>query len=477
MSLKTKFILPALMALGFLSFLAACEEDTSKIGGGIVQGEVSITVLSDTLDLQAIPLEMQSFDGRTGTLLLGNIQVPEYGKLNCSFVTRLMCAPSLNIADSVWNLDNYLERIDSCKLLMGVERTGISGDSLAPQKLNVYLLNKQLPSDIDNNFDPEGYYNPADLIGSHSYTVSNVGAKDSVFFNQNYVALNIDLKLDFAKEIFEKYKNEPETFAWPQTFAKYIPGIYVKSAFGKGCVANIYQAFIAIYYHTKALSTTVENGDTIKHVNNITNMAVPFTVSPEVLSSNNIRYDISEQIREMNQEGNIVLTTPGGFNARFRFPAEKIIEYYNEKESHLALVNELLLTIPADSVENKLGLGVAPNLLLVKESEYENFFNKNSLPDNKTSFSAAYTSSDNSYHFSSMRDYILELLKKDKIEEDDIMFRVVPVDISYETVSGYYGSGTTYVTKCVPYIVRPTMTRLHTEKAIIDFSFSSELIE
>ena len=76
-----------------------------------------------------------------------------------------------------------------------------------------------------------------------------------------------------------------------------------------------------------------------------------------------------------------------------------------------------------------------------------------------------------------MRTYILDLLKKEKLTDEDLDFTILPVSLTYETNSDYYGSSTSYVTKCSPYTIKPTMTRLHTDKATIVFTFSSQLLD
>lgn len=116
----------------------------------------------------------RNYDSRSGSLLLGNLDIPEYGKLNCSFVTRLMCVQDLPQADTVG-----VERIDSCKFLLGIVKGNLTGDSLAPQRLSMYRLTQQLPNNITNEFNPSGYYSSSSLLGKQNYTVSTILMTDS----------------------------------------------------------------------------------------------------------------------------------------------------------------------------------------------------------------------------------------------------------------------------------------------------------
>lgn len=472
-----------LSCVAVISALSSCDDDNTSIGSVITSNEVVIT--NDTLTNQILAgkaIYIDSFNSKTGNLMIGKIQNEKYGNLSCSFVTQLMCATNLQIPDSLFSMPDFINRVDSCKLILGAERTDITGDSLAPQLLTVYKLTKMLPSDINNNFDPAGYYDPSTPFASRSYTLSEIASRDSVFYNNSYIDISVDLPVEFGKSVIREYQTNPGIFQWPQTMAKdFLPGFYIENSFGNGCVANISSVYLGIFYHILTeKETTNDAGNketTVVHENSI---AIPFTVSPEVLSSNNISYMPSEYVTQKNNDdtdGEVVLTTPGGYIAQVIIPGRQLVESYLSRNKNLSTVNELVLQIPAESFDNEAGIGVAQNVLLVKSSEYEEFFAKNKIPDNLTSFTGVYNASSKKYLFSSMREYFLNLLSQDTISDDDLTFTIVPVEIGTETSSNYYGSGTTYVTKCVPYTAKPTLTLLKTNEATLIFSFSTQIID
>ena len=483
--MKLTRIFAILLVAATTGAFIACQDDNSTIGSVIAAGEVDITIDTfyfETRDISTLnvkSIQIDNFDSRTGNLLIGSIYTPDYGSLSCSFVTRFMCASDLQIPDSLL----LPERVDSCKLIMGASRSDIAGDSLAPQKLSVFKLNRQLPADIDNSFNPEGYFDPkSGLLGSLSYTVSNISEKDSMFYNGNYIPIDVELPKSFGVEIFENYLNNPDIFAWPQTMAeKFLPGLYIESTFGNGCVANITEAFIGVYYYNLKNVKTVVDGDTIIKQEHVTNLALPFSVSPEVLSSNNISYKPAESIFQRNEKasatGECLLTTPGGFIASFNFPIEVLLNQYREKNIHLSTVNELLFYLPAETIESENSIDVAESVLLIKASEYESFFNENKIPDDVTSFTGVYDPTNSRYVFTSLRQYFIDMLEKDTLTDEDTEFIIVPVEITTETQSGYYGTSTTYVTKCVPYTKKPTLTLIKFNEASALFSFSTQMID
>ena len=473
---STLSFLPQSLIISVISIIAfiSCEDETSRIGPSITPGEVTITIDSLTYSLLASPIYSETFDSKSGNLLVGNLDIPEYGSLECSFVTRFMCAPSLSIPDSLFTE----ERIDSCKFVMLVKRGDLTGDSVAPQKVSVFALSKQLPDNIDNLFDASGYYDSNFPLGSRSFVVSNIAQSDSNFIKGSFVSIDVPLDIDFGKSILRKYKTDPDIFQWPQTMTGFLPGFYVQQSFGSGCVANIREAYVALYYHKKVLKTVIQDNDTTVTLVNQKDSVMPFIVSPEVLSSNNVTYKVSESIRERINQGETILTTPCGYNSLIKLPVKDLIERYESKNKHLSTVNDLILKIKATTIDNKMGIAPAPDIIMVKASEFEDFFNKNKVPDNVTSFSATYNATTGYYQFSSLRNYIINLLDKTEITEEDTEFILVPVDISTEVVSNsYYGTATTYVTKCVPYTIKPTVTILNTKEATIIFSFSSQQID
>lgn len=473
--MKIKSIYTAAAALFSIAAFSSCEDSTSPIGSSLVNGEVTITVDTLEMKLDASSILRSDFDSRTQTKLLGRINVPEYGSLDCSFVSQLMCTTKMNIPDSITVND-----IDSMRMVLTVPRGSLTGDSLAPQQLKVYQLIKQLPSDINSEFDPEGYYDPSSPLGVKSYTLSALSMGDSLFKRQTSIRIPVLLPRKLAQDVFTAYRNNPQTFQWPQTFAQYFPGVYVEQNFGNGCIGVISAMKFYTYWHyTKQVYKKKDDDSGEYHYVPVTlrDSICLFSSQPEVLSANRITYNVSDYLKNLANSGKSIITTPGGYYVDIKFPAQEIIDRYDRDLYSVAVVSKLSFEIPAEAVENSYGLQAAPHLLMVKASEREAFFRNNKVPDGKTSFYAPYNAEKKCYSFSGMREYILDLIDSRKpVDPADMEFSLVPVVVSTEEVAGY-SSSTTYVTRCAPYIGRPTVTRLDTDKAIICFSYSRQTME
>lgn len=466
----------AVAILALVSVFTSCDDDVSPIGGSLVQGEVSITVDSLVTAIPAQSVYYNTFDSRTLTKLLGRINVPEYGNLSCSFVTQMMSAQAMNIPDSISVAD-----LDSMRLVLSVLKGALTGDSLAPQQLRVYRLERQLPSGISSDFNPDGYYSASSLMGSKSYTISNIAKGDSAMKANSTVRIPVKMPLEFAIDLFNKYREGSPVFDWPSSFNQYFPGIYVTQNFGNGCIANISKAEFFTYWHRINRTLDMQPDSTYAYVNHIVRDSVCLLASqPEVLSSNIISYSPSDYLRGMAEAGNSVITTPGGYFVNIDFPAQTLLDAYHRHNASMAMVSSLKFEIPANEIHNDYGLTVAPYLLMVKRSELDSFFAENKVPDGENSFYAAFNSETGSYRFDTMRAYFLNLLAKEEkgesLSADDTEFVLVPVNITTETTTGY-NSVTVTVTRCLPYMVRPTMTLLHTDRSIICFTYSTQQID
>lgn len=457
--------------------LTSCNDDVSPIGGSLFDDQVRVFVDSAQYRLQASTQEVGEIDARSSYNLLGNINVPEYGSLNASYVTRMMCAAALNLPDSITE-----QHIDSMRMVLQVPRANIVGDSVAPQQLKAYLLNKQLPSDITSDFDPTGYYNASTPLTKCNYTLSGLALSDSAFKALKVLPVSLPMPKDWAIDTFKAYRENSEAFAWPSTFAKYMPGLFIENTFGRGCMAAVQATKLFTYYHYSVERTVLEGDEAVKKTVLMKDSICLFSSAPEVLASNNLDYKPSDNIKNLYNSGQKIITSPLGYRVKFTFPGNELLEEYYTHQSDLSTINNLALAIPAVEIKNDYGIGVPPYLLMIRTSEIDDFFANGKVPDNLTSFYSTYSSANSRYYFDSMRQYLVDLNEKyGKVSDEEFQqlcdFTLIPVTLQRESSSSSYdGTTTNYVTGCTPYLERPTMTLLDTDKAVIVFTYTHQYI-
>ncbi len=437
----------------------SCEEN-STIGSSIAQEEVKI-VVDSAYFIKGKTIKSARIQSRTITQLLGKIDATGYGYLTSDIVTQFMPAGKI---DTVGVSEND---IDSIKLLLQIPNGGYIGDSITPMGLKIYRLNKQLPSPIYSDFNPEGYYSNEDIIGEAIYTASALGMSDSIA-KLTYRTVYVDLPVSLGKEFFNKYKENPNIYSSPSEFAKFFPGIYITNSYGSGRIMKITNSQVKLYYH-KTLTMEGTNIDsTYYKVGNY------FAVTPEVITNNNILFNISDDLEAMIQNGENVIVAPAGTNVEITFPTKDIIDSYKKNGGNLSVINSLTFEIPVSKINNEYNITPPPYVLLIKKTEVDDFFAKNKVTDNETSFYAIYNSSKKCYQFSDMRSYIINMSQKDEISDEDCEFVIVPVSVNTESTSSY--SSSIYLKDIVPYIETPVMAKLHLENAKIKFIYSSQSI-
>lgn len=461
---KTLYVL---MALCMLFGAYSCSDE--NIGSSITDS-MSHVIMDSSFTMTGASVRNSSLQARSSAQLLGIINSPGYGTLASDVVSEFM--PAANIDTSGTKLD----WIDSCRLVMRIAADGFTGDSLVPMRLNVYRLNRQLPSPIYSDFNPDGYYSKSDLLGSTSYSANSLQLPADSAYANTYREVYVPMPVSLAKDIFNLYVTDKSVFNTPSKFARHFPGIYIANSYGKGRVMNFYDTELEVFYRKHQLRA--DTTDTI-----VTATQSYLGVTPEVQINNNVSLTIDQSVKSMVDAGEAIVMGPAGYEVRVKFPIQEIIDSYRKNVgTDLAVINSLSLSLPVEQVKNKYDIAPPSYLLMVKEGHKQEFFDGDSLTNSKDSFYASYNASTKSYEFTGMRDYVLNIInnKGGHATDDDVNLVITPVDVTTYTQSSsyYYGYGTssgkTVVTKIAPAISYPSIAKLLLNKAKIKITYSKQ---
>ena len=465
-----------ILAAAVLLGLHSCTDET--IGVSITDSVSSIIEDSSfVITGHAVPNDRVQM--RTTTKMLGDLSASGFGRITASAVTMWMPAAKIDTTGIT------AQSIDSCRLRLRLPSSGgYTGNAQAPMRLNVYRLNKPLPSPIYSDFDPTGYYDSNDLLATEPYSPTSgwleVGTstyQGTTTVQDTVRVISVPMHVELAQEVYNAYVNDPAAFLSPRTFADIFPGIYITNSYGSGHVLNIKATELDVFYHRHVvLNDTTE----VDSAFNQTYLAS----TPEVVSDNIIRYEIDDAIKQMVNAGEAIIAAPAGYEVQLRFPIQDIIDKYKANVgNNQAIINKLSLTLPVSVPETEYNIQPPTYLLMVKTSQKDNFINGDSLANNKDSFYAVYDASTSSYVFTGLRDYVLNIINNQGgiATEDDFNFTVTPVDVTnytYPQSYSYYSYGTssTVVTKISPMVSRPAIARLLLDKAKIKISYSKQIV-
>lgn len=454
-------ILPYLLgASAAFMVLTACD-DSEDIGSSVIQDEVQV-IVADGYSVSGHTVDNNRIQSRTVKQLLGAIDAKGFGTFRSDFVTQYMPAGQIDTVGIT------ADNIDSLRMMLAIPNGGYIGDSITPMGLTIYRLNKQLPSPIYSDFDPADYYDPSQPIASKIYTCSALGLADSLL-KYNYRFVYCTLPVELGRELFNAYRENPALYQEPSTFANIFPGLYVTNSFGSGRVVKIEGNTMSLHYHRTVKNQTTGNDTTYNYVGNY------YAVSPEIITNNNIRFQMSSTLTDMAAEGKSILVAPAGYDVEITFPIDSLLATYRNDADGLSVVNTLTFDIPVAEIQNDYSIAPPPNLLMVLSSRKSEFFNTNQVTDNKYSFYAAYDAVNHRYRFSGLREYFLTMLDKDEpLTPDDFTFTLTPVSIDTEN---YSSSTSFYISAIVPYVETPAMAQLLLDDAKITFTYSKQSIK
>lgn len=451
-----------LLSILITSGVCSCSDDT--IGTSLTGNTVGI-VADSSFTVSGNSVRNEVILTRTMTQLLGSINVENFGELKSDFVCQFLPATAIDTTGVTADM------IESIRLIMRSPLGGYTGDSVMPMRTNVYQLDKQLSAPLNSQFSPEGYYSENSLIGSTSYTATYNGSPNlthSTVEKGSYRTIVATLPKSLAVNIFNEFKNNPETFQSPAKFNEFFPGIYVSNSYGSGRITKIDKTFLLVNY--KRHSKTTEGNDTI-----VRDSSSYATAAPEVITNNNITMKIADNIIEKVNQGEIILQAPLGYEARIHFPIDDIVHKFNSDLDRLKVINSLSFSIPVSTIPNEYNISVPQYILLVKTSEKDSFFANNKIPDNISSFYAAYNPTTKSYEFSGMRQFLLNAINSSTEEIADAAdLTIIPVDVTSESSYDYYGSVVSTVTTISPAVSGPMICKLNLDKAKVKLVYSKK---
>lgn len=465
---KKRFLCRLFLTLAPLSLsLVSCNDDVSNIGSSLVTDQSSI-VVDSAFTITGKSVATGDLRSRTLSQLIGSIQARKYGSLSSDFVTQLMPSADFDTTGVT------PATVDSLSLMLRFYSDKITGDSMIPMGVNVFALNRQLPEKLTSSFDPTGYYDPSSPISSSAYS-SNLLYSDSLEDIGVHI-IEAKLPVSYGQEYVKTYRSNPELFTSPAAFANLFPGVYVANSFGSGRVTNIFNTRVVMYYHSKTRYTNSsgEERDTTIYYTDIIAAS-----TPEVLTNNNLRFKIDPALSDLAAKA--LLVGPLGYESRIKIPIYDVISSFKDgTEGSMGVVNSLSLSIPAEEITNDYGIEPPSHLLMVPSRDRDKFFDEQDIPDNKTSYIAAYDSTNGRYVFSGLRPYMMYMMEEelDKEEREALStFSLVPVQVSTESYTNSSYQTVEIITAVGPNIDGPTMARLKLDESKLKLTYSTETVK
>lgn len=425
------------LVIAALTF-AACDDTTEGIGGSITNKIDNINISNSAFNVTTKSIVADSVLSRNNTGLIGKMKDPETGNyVKGDYMTQLSVLPTFSIdtLDYIKQANNGSIEADSCYLLVSYNAS--YGDTIAPMKVTAYEMTKPMAEGKEyySNYDAfkKGWVNEKNQHWSSNYNLSNTSDVKNfkIYLNKKYKKDGKTYK-NYGSYIMQTYAEHPEYFKTNFKFLHNVcPGFYIKNVGGTGNMAKIWNTEL-IFYWTR--HKTINKDSTAVSIG-----YNRFDGTEEVLQLNKIENDTEnlKKLASKDQEKCTYLKSPAGIFTEVTLPIEDIMKGH-EKDT----LNTATISFPRlnnENEDNPYNFATPSTILMVQKDSLKSFFEKSKLADNRTSYTASYSSTGtykNAYTFQNIANLVSAMYKNKGKGENWNKVVLVPVNV-ITTTQGY----------------------------------------
>ena len=425
------------LVIAALTF-AACDETTEGIGGSITNKIDNINISNSAFNVTTKSIVAGAVLSRNNTGLIGKMKDPETGNyVKGDYMTQLSVLPTFSVdtLDYIKQANKGSIEADSCYLLVSYNAS--YGDTIAPMKVTAYEMTKPMAEDKEyySDYDAfeKGWVSESNQHWSSNYNLSNTSDVKNfkIYLNKKYKKDGKTYK-NYGSYIMQTYAEHPEYFKTNYKFLHNVcPGFYIKNVGGTGNMAKIWNTELIFYWTRKK---TINKDSTAVGIG-----YNRFDGTEEVLQLNKIENDTEnlEELASQDQKKCTYLKSPAGIFTEVTLPIEDIMKGH-EKDT----LNTATISFPRlnnDNEDNPYNFATPSTILMVQKDSLQSFFEKSKLADNRTSYTASYSSTGtykNAYTFQNIANLVSAMYKNKGKGENWKKVVLVPVNV-ITTTQGY----------------------------------------
>lgn len=429
------------LVIAALTF-AACDDTTEGIGGSITNKIDNINISDSAFNVTTKSIVAGAVLSRNNTGLIGKMKDPETGNyVKGDYMTQLSVLPTFDVdtLDYIKQANKGSIEADSCYLLVSYNAS--YGDTIAPMKVTAYEMTKPMAEDqeyySDYNAFKEGWVSENNEHWSSNYNLSNTSDVKNfkIYLNKKYTTKDGKTYKNYGSYIMQTYAEHPEYFKTNYKFLHNVcPGFYIKNVGGTGNMAKIWNTEL-IFYWTRHKTIKAKDG-----VTDSTAVSIGynrFDGTEEVLQLNKIENDTKNLEQLASQQNCTYLKSPAGIFTEVTLPIEDIMKGHEKDTLNTATISFPRLN-NADE-DNAYNFATPSTILMVQKDSLQSFFEKSKLADNRTSYTASYSSTGtykNAYTFQNIANLVSAMYKNKGKGENWNKVVLVPVNV-ITTTQGY----------------------------------------
>lgn len=430
--MKVKYILIALVTLCFIG----CDDNTGSLGLGMFPGsDQTINGKLTTFEVTTQSQLAENVFAKTSTGYLGKFTDPNFGFYEAGFMAQLHCYEGFTFPQ-ICDTEVEADRNNPNAIMVSNEvyrtelrlvYTSYFGDSLTASRASVYELNKDLNKEqaYYTSINPSEYYSPSDLLARKAYTAVDLSVKDSIRnLSTYYPSITFTLPKSLGQEILDKSREaEKNKQEFAPIFMDMFKGIYVKNDYGDGTILYVTQIELNVIYEVYVRNTTTgEIYKTHDEKSDSTGYSYrSFVATKEIVQANSFKSDetlIKEKVAETEWT---YLKTPAGIYTQATLPLEKFEEELSQDTLNVVKLAFTNYNQSNDANKYSFAMNAPTNILMVREKDKDNFFIKNKITDNITSYIAKQNAvNTNQYVFPNISQLVNTCLQEKKAAETEL---------------------------------------------------------
>lgn len=430
------------LVIAALTF-AACDDTTEEIGGSITNKIDNINISDSAFNVTTKSIVAGAVLSRNNTGLIGNMKDPETGNyVKGDYMTQLSVLPTFSVdtLDYIKQANKGSIEADSCYLLVSYNAS--YGDTIAPMKVTAYEMTKPMAEDQEyySDYDAfkvkEGWVSENNQHWSSNYNLSNTSDVKNfkIYLNKKYTKDGKTYN-NYGSYIMQTYAEHPEYFKTNYKFLHNVcPGFYIKNVGGTGNMAKIWNTEL-IFYWTR--HKTIKAKDGVKDSTAVSIGYNRFDGTEEVLQLNKIENDTKNLEKLASQQNWTYLKSPAGIFTEVTLPIEDIMKGHEKDTLNTASISFPRLNNKDE--DNAYNFATPSTILMVQKDSLQSFFEKSKLADNRTSYTASYSSTGtykNAYTFQNIANLVSAMYKNKGKGENWNKVVLVPVNV-ITTTQGY----------------------------------------
>ena len=405
-----------------LMALSACKDEPLDIGNSLTGQTDKLTASFGNYGVQTKTVLADSVLLRSSYCYLGKVKDPETGDyVTSEFMTQFNVLESFTLPSEANIVSRYngMAAADSVIIQLYMEELTPITDPKAAMKIRVSELAVPMEEDRKyySNFDPisQGYLRKDGLVFDKMFSYTDYTIPDEERMEQSMDAINIWMNRPYTDKsgstynnygtyLMQQYYRHPEYFKNSYTFAHNVcPGFFFSVLDGEGVYTEIPEMCVRFFYRVKEGDSIVTRGTALAG-------------TEEILQTTKITNEkgVLKQLADDNTC--TYLKAPAGLYTEVRLPVDEVFRGHE---------NDSILSASIDfqrinhEYYDKM-FNIPGYVLMVPKDSIYSFFEKEKMPNDKTTFYTSFSGKTNSYEFSNITSLLTRLsaIKREGLRKD-----------------------------------------------------------